>query len=334
MTRWPISPLLIVVVAACTSDATGPEGALEQALARARPMASDASPDDIAVARSATRLEARLSLAFTTASTRESLLIERNVERAVDQFRIRDSRAHTSPSAADPKVDVTARERVESVFDGRAFAWRRGDGQWIERDVLDGLPTRTLTAATGLADYVVRAFADYFEVKAMPGDADHPTTLGGGKVQWSRITLDPAVRPLALSADELQALRANSATTIRWIAATHRPTRVSGELARDTAGHVVAATLSIEGATTLPDGPATFAITLTQGFKDLPSDTSFLLPVDRLPESRERPWLMIEDVVGDALLPPYARPKPSLAPSAEPVPRAHDQSVLPTDKPK
>ena len=83
--------------------------------------------------------------------------------------------------------------------------------------------------------------------------------------------------------------------------------------------------MSIEGATTLPDGPATFAIEVAQRYADLPGDTSFELPAERLPESRERPWAMIEDVVGDALLPPYASPRP-----AKPT----DQSVLPTDKPK
>lgn len=334
--RWPIS--ILVALAGCTGDATGPEGALEQALARARPMAVDAA-DDVTAARSATRLEARLTLSFTAPTTRQSLLIERQIDRSADRFRIRDTRAHTAPAPADPKVDVTARERVESVFDGHAFAWRRGDGQWIERDVLDGLPGRTLAASGGLADYVVRAFADYFEVKAMPSDVDHPATLAGGKVQWARVSLDAAVRPLALSPAELQALRDNAATTIRWLAATHRPTRVSGEIARDEAGKVVAGALTIEGATTMPDGPATFVITLSQRFVELPADAAFELPAERLPESRERPWSMIEDVVGDALLPPYARPAPPKA-IAPPVPPPTleapkpDQSVLPTDKPK
>ncbi len=57
----------------------------------------------------------------------------------------------------------------------------------------------------------------------------------------------------------------------------------------------------------LEGGAGTLAITLTQRVTGL-DGVDFTLPADRLPESRERPWKMIEDVLGDDLLEPY-RPR-------------------------
>ncbi len=129
--------------------------------------------------------------------------------------------------------------------------------------------------------------------------------LGGARVTWSSVDLDPAVRPRALSEAELAALRDHDPTVASWIAATHRPTRVHGELAKNDKGVVVAARIAIDGEAPGIEGPATFSLELSEGVAVLPGDATFELPAERLPESRERPWRMIEDVLGDGLLPPY-----------------------------
>jgi len=124
-------------------------------------------------------------------------------------------------------------------------------------------------------------------------------------VTWRSVDLDPAVRPRALSGAELTALRDHDPTIASWIAATHRPTRVQGELAKNDKGVIVAARIAIEGETPGIEGPAQFSFELSAGVAGLPGDATFELPAERLPESRERPWQMIEDVLGDGLLPPY-----------------------------
>jgi len=296
--------LSLALLAGCTSDATGPQGALEQALAHARP-SGDGSAGRSGLSPDASRTEARLTIAFDTSAGRHSLTIERRIDRAGERFRVTDARSYTRPAVADPAVATTTSERVESVYDGRALAWKRGDGRWIERDVLDGLADRTLSEARRLSDFTLAAFADYLRIAPLAAGADHPEVLVGARATWSSLELDPAVRPIELPEAELSALRDHDATLVRWIAATHRPTRVHGELARAADGEVLAAHLTIEGSTTLPDGPGSFAIGLVQERVALPTDARFELPADRLPEARERPWRMIEDVLGEGLLPPY-----------------------------
>lgn len=306
MTRpAPLFCLPLLVACACTSDATGPGGALEKALAHAHAGAVDRDASSPAATIAPTRVEARLTLTFSASAGRHSLVIERHVDRDRDRFRVTDARAHTSPAVADATVETTARDRVESIFDGRALAWKRGDGQWIERDVLDGLAQRMLAEAGNLADFTLGAFTDYLRTHSLAAGGDRPDTLGGVRVSWSSVDLDPAVRPRALSEAELTALRDHDRTVASWIAATHRPTRIQGELARDDRGTVLAARVTIEGETPLPEGPAKFTLALDQGVAALPADATFELPADRLPESRERPWRMVEDVLGQGLLPPY-----------------------------
>jgi len=308
VTRY--TPLLsLCFVSACTGDATGPEGALEKALAHARPAAvdSDASGGATSI-NSASRTEARLILTFVGAQGRHSLAIERRIDRDRARFRVSDARAYTSPAVADPKVDSIARDRVETIFDGRGLAWRRGDGTWIERDVLDGLAQRTLANAADLADFTLGAFADYLRSQPLAPGEGRPENLAGNRVVWTSIDLDPAVRPRALNEAELTTLRDHDPTVAAWVAATHRPNRIQGEVARNDKGVVIAARVTIEAETPAPEGLTKFTLELTQTIAVLPSDATFELPADRLPESRERPWQMIEDVLGTGLLPPYKAP--------------------------
>jgi hypothetical protein len=132
--------------------------------------------------------------------------------------------------------------------------------------------------------------------------------IAGRRADWHGVALDPAVRPRALSEAELASLRDNAPSVSLWVAATHRPRRVAGEIAKDPDGAVVAGHLDIEGETPFPEAPVTFRVELGVTAEPLPEGVSFELPAERLPESRERPWRMIEDVLGEGLLPPYRPP--------------------------
>jgi len=314
--RRPASSLVSIVLACvslvgCTGDATGPEGALEQALGRARPDPEGARE---AGRSEATRKTARLELTFA-ATASQTLVIEQRVdEDGAGRFRIHDARTLTAPSAADPSVQEERRDDVEIVFDGAALALRHGEGPWIERDVLDGLPDRKLARGSEPGRFVMAAFGDYLQyqeiaraIAASPSGTRRPDTVGGRRATWATVTLDPAVRPRALPEAERVALRDHDPSVPLWVAATHRPTRVTGEIARADDGAMLAGWLRIEGETALPDGSARFEVALTIEVAPLPPDVSFELPADRLPESRERPWLMIEDVLGQGLLAPYRR---------------------------
>jgi hypothetical protein len=78
-------------------------------------------------------------------------------------------------------------------------------------------------------------------------------------------------------------------------------------VARDDAGEVVALKLSVAGTTPFPGGAVPFSLEVKQEVAELGAEASFALPAERLPESRERPWRMIENVLGDKLLPPYRK---------------------------
>lgn len=310
-------PSIALALVACTSDASGPEGALEQALAHARPGATGdraASP----TRTPPTRVEASLTLTFVRPDGSYSLAMHRTIDRQDGRFRVVDERAFTAPSVVDPKVPLTRREVVESRFDGAAFAWRRGTGQWIERDARDGLPQATLDEALGLGTFALDAFGDYLVPTPRAPDVDHPPSLGGVAARWSSLALDPQIRPRALSPEDLTALRDHEPTVAKYLAATHRPTQVHGLVARatpaaaaptgglPTAGRVLAIELDLEGQASFDEGTSPFSLALSQKVLPLPDDVAFDLPAERLPDTRERPWKMIEDVLGERLLPPYA----------------------------
>lgn len=289
---------------ACTSDATGPTGALEQALSRARAAPTDPAAAEVRAA-SPTRTEARLTLTYDGAQGHHALSVVRVIEQDGPRFRVRDDRRYDAPAAADPSVVQAHVDTVESVFDGERLAWRHGKGPWIERDVLDGLARRTLAEALGLSDFTLAALGDYLRASPAAPGPSRPATIADLPASWSTLARDPAVRPRALDEATLTSLRDHEPSVARWLTATHHPTAISGQLARAADGRVLALSLEATGTTPFPEGPAPFSLTASHTTAPLPAETSFTLPADRLPESRERPWLMIEDVLGDDLLAPY-----------------------------
>jgi len=327
---WVTSGVVLVLCfGGCNADAGAPGGALEQALSRAR--APQAPPPMALAAYGAVRIETRAELRMGDEARVEGaeggearpsrLSIERTILRAPlsrgsdsaqggERFRVIDRRTHIERSLADPKVDRTFEERFEGVFDGQRFAERRGDGPWIERDVLDGLPRRVLARVLDLGGpggrgFVLTAWGDYLRREPMREDADHPGSLAGVPVTWSRVRRDREIRPRKMTLDEVAELARKDDRLPLWFAATHAPDAASGELALNAAGEVVAGRLELSGVTTIDGRPVPFVFTFSQTVGSLPEGASFELPAERLPISRERPWLMVEDVLGDKVLPPY-----------------------------
>lgn len=310
---------------ACSSE-EGEVGALERALAKARPMHEVVAPEVAATrpwdggvplpALVAHRLESELKVAVTFGDKAQALTISRSIAREGRRFRFVERRVHREPSLADPSASLETATRFEVIFDGERLALKRGTGPFIERDARDGLPARLLTQAHDLAPMVFSSFGDYLNETPSPGRA---AELAGLRPEWRALSLDPAVRPRTMDEAELTALREHDKNVFAWAAATFRPTRVVGRVGR-LGGEPLECELSLAGGVKGPAnaGGGGFTLELTQRVSPLtesaiatlseraPAD--FSLPKDALPPDRPRPWKMIEDVLGDELLPPYRAP--------------------------
>lgn len=310
---------------ACSSE-DGEVGALERALAKARPMHEVVAPEVAATrpwdggvplpALVAHRLESELKVAVTFGDKAQALTISRSIAREGRRFRFVERRVHREPSLADPSASLETATRFEVIFDGERLALKRGTGPFIERDARDGLPARLLTQAHDLAPMVFSSFGDYLTETPSPGRA---AELAGLRPEWRALSLDPAVRPRTMDEAELTALREHDKNVFAWAAATFRPTRVVGRVGR-LGGEPLECELSLAGGVKGPAnaGGGGFTLELTQRVSPLtesaiatlseraPAD--FSLPKDALPPDRPRPWKMIEDVLGDELLPPYRAP--------------------------
>lgn len=318
----PIVLLSVGALSACSSE-EGEVGALERALAKARPMHEVVDPATAATrpweggvplpALVAHRLESELKLTVTFGDTAQTLTISRSIAREGRRFRVVERRVHREPSLADPAASLETATRLEVVFDGERLALKRGTGPFIERDARDGLPARFLTQVHDLAPSVFASFGDYLTETPSPGRA---AEIAGLKPQWRALSLDPAVRPRTMDEAELTSLRDHERHVFAWAAATFRPTKVVGRVGR-LGDEPLECELSLAGGVRGPSGAGGggFTLELTQRVSPLsesaiatlseraPAD--FSLPSDALPPDRPRPWKMIEDVLGDELLPPY-----------------------------
>ena len=226
------------------------------------------------------------------------------ITRALDRgaggrFHLVDDRVATEPDL--PRVD----DGREAIYDGDRLASRRRYGPWIERDLLYGGGERLLREAYDLATGVLQAFGDYIRWQEEPAPDEQ---LAGLAVRRAAASLDPRVAPKPLDKGALAALRDHATHWPVWVAATHRPSRVEGTLARTKAGEVVAGKLEISGIATVEGTQAPFSVSIDYAVSDLPKGATFAVPPNVLPEARERTWRMIQDVLGDDLTAPY-RPR-------------------------
>ncbi len=313
---------LLLVFTACSAD-DGPEGALEAALSRARPMPgpSDsptttwASPVPLRGLRNHA-LDVDLSLRLVSPRGAQALVITRHIERRDRMFRVSETRSHEEPSAADSAKTLAQSERFEAVFDGVRIAVRRGEGPFIERDARDGLPTRTLVRLHDLAPFLLTALKDDIRLEPLAPDETTPSTVEGVPVTWRRVVF--LVEPERREPLDLMALRQRESTLPQWLGESVVVTRGGGRVAFVDAPDLVdgggrpkpeaalLVDLALEGEAKLGAGDTRqpFSLSLKQRVSLL-VETTFELPPERLPERRERTWKMIDEVLGDELLPPY-----------------------------
>jgi hypothetical protein len=275
-------------------------------------------------------MELALKLTIGTGGESHSLELSRSIARDGRRFRVVEHRLHGAPSAADPsQVNPTA-TRFEAIFDGERLAVRRGHGPFIERDARDGLPARILSQMHDFGPAILTAFGDYLVLS--PGAGRAPE-VAGIRLAWSKVELDPAVAPKPMSESELAALRDHERHVFAWLAATLRPSQVTGRVAHvagsdQSPERLVEAELTLSGGArgSVTSPPGGFTLDLIQRVSALgesaiaslreraPAD--FTLPADLLPPDRPRPWKMIVDVLGDELLPPYRVERPVQRPAS------------------
>ncbi|TNF29038.1 MAG: hypothetical protein EP329_16635 [Deltaproteobacteria bacterium] len=291
--------VLLGTALGCGDGAAGGDLALQQALASTAGRTEgrfSPSPRPLDGARPH-RLTVTATIALTSPDGERKVEITRRVDRGDGgRFRVVDEREASLP------VLGTRVDGREAVFDGARFASRRRFGPWIARDLLNGGHERALREAYDLGAGVLAAFGDYVTWKEDPSKDER---LAGLPVRWAAASLNRRVAPRPLAADALAALRDHVDHWPAWVAATHKPTRIGGAVARTKAGELVAGELEIGGEATVEGVPASFSVKLRYAVTDLPKKASFALPDDVLPEARGRTWRMIQDVLGDDLGAPY-----------------------------
>jgi hypothetical protein len=250
------------------------------------------------------------------------VVIQRVIDRGSDgAFAIEDQRTWTDPELA--LNGYTDRRVIRS--DGELLAVKRAGGPWMERETLGGHAQRLLTSAYDIAPTVLNGLKRHLQLQVVNPDGAQGLDTGGFdpspaglEVQWYAVTLAPgAGSGTTPGPKELRRLRSQESTWSRWLSETHKPTSIQGSLARTSAGEegdVIAGALELDGSATVEGVTRAFTLALRISVEPLPASVSFQLPEDRLPATRDRPWRMIEEVLGDELSERYDRERSQKAP--------------------
>ena len=234
-------------------------------------------------------------------SSGRSVQLSREVYRGKGgRYRIEEIR-----SWSDPVVAPEGREDGRTiVFDGERLAVRRSWGPWMEREIVGGQQTRLLAQAHDIGTSVLEAFAPYMRFSK---DAEGDKTLAGMNVRWERVSLDHSVSPKPLDPKALSALREHTEDWTTWLAATHKPSRIEGRIARRLEGDraLIAGRLDLEGTAQRGAERRDFLLLLNYEIAPLPPAISFDLPETMTPARRDRPWKMVKEALGEDLLAPY-----------------------------
>jgi hypothetical protein len=235
------------------------------------------------------------------AGTGHSIEVTREVFRGKRQaYRLEEARFWTDPAVA-PEGRQDGRQ---VVYDGQHLAVRRSWGPWMDRETVGAPQDRLLQDAHDIGPAVLEAFGPYM---SFDEDPEGEAQLAGMRVRWERVRLDPAVAPRPLEPEALRALREHNEDWKTWIAASHKPLRIQGRIARRVDGQreLVAGNLKVEGIGTLEGERRDFMVLLSYEITPLPPHISLAAPRDRISARRQRPWKMVKEVLGGDLLPPY-----------------------------
>lgn len=300
--RWSVGALCLAWLASCSGEDLN-EPALKAALAKT--LQPDASgPGSLGVAlpfdgARPHRLHASVVFTLTPAGEeRRSLRIVCSVDRDGASYHVEDRRTWRDPVVA-PKGRS---DGWEAIFDGQQLTTRRRWGPWRKREVWRGDHIDTLRRAYALLPELLAAFEHGVEWRR--GGQGSVAGLSGHWWSASRKRRPDIGRPRGSS----EALKQHERDWPKWFAATHRLTSVKGRILRQGgADHPLAGELRLAGRARVDGRDLAFELELNYDVQALPADASFTVPKDALPARRERTWLMIRDVVRDALEPIYDR---------------------------
>ncbi len=217
------------------------------------------------------------------------------------RYRIDESRWTTYGTMAK----VGQEDGRETVYDGERLASRKRWGVWGLRDTDSGAPAEALASAYDGPRTILEAMWPY--VVERPPEPDQPAELYGVPVTWKSLSMKAGGAPEKLSGAALEAARRHDRDWARWLAVTHVPHTVRGRIARRADGAIVAFELRLEGLASVGEAHESFEFDVWSSPVVIRGQVSFAIPDGALPQRRERPWLMVREVLGDALAPTYRR---------------------------
>ena len=230
----------------------------------------------------------------------QKLGLERTVTIGTEgRYKIDETRWMTHGMLAEEGYD----DGRETVFDGARLATRKRWGVWGLRDTDGGAAADALSAAYAGPPQIFAAMSPYVEERdPEPGS---PAELYGVPVTWKSLGLKAGGEPERLSPDERDAARRHDRDWTRWLAATHVPHTVTGRVARRADGTVVAFNLRAVGLASVGGAHENFTLDVWSREEAVGGMPAFEVPKGALSQRRERPWLMVREVLGAALSPVY-----------------------------
>ena len=147
-----------------------------------------------------------------------------------------------------------------------------------------------------------------FEPRLIWRLVDAPSTDASSEPQqwYEPVLRDP--QPTVVHERGLATLRHHELRWDDWLAASHQLSAVSGLVARrDRDQGILSASVTFRGDLRVDDVDEAFRLRLIWRRDTLNPTHPFTVPTDLVQARRERPWSMINDVLGEALRGPYRR---------------------------
>ena len=281
------------------------EAALKEALSRARPAhalkhggGARQVPFSILPMHRAT-IVFRFTIGTGT-QERERVSFRRTIARASGgKFALAETRTWSNPTLAKKGTD----DGRSAIYDGKRFLSKRRWGPWKERAHWRGEQRGFLADAYDVFPTVLKAFAPY--ISWSDGEKDKVLGLNA---QQKIATLNTTPKLPEKSIEEIRALRQREDGFAAWMALTHRPEEITGELWQldsDPQAHI--GKLAIRGNAEYEGQRLPFEVEIEVSVKRLKDTKAFKMPRRVLPEGRTRVWSMVRDVLGKSLNPVYNR---------------------------
>ena len=299
-----IGVAFIGLFASCGGDPIN-EPALKEALSRARPAhALKQGGGTRQVPFSTLPMhEATITFRFTLGTgteERSRVSFRRTISRASGgKFALEESRTWSNPNVAKKGTD----DGRAAIYDGKRFVSKRRWGPWKQRAHWRGEQRAYLADAYDVFPTVLKAFAPYISWS----EGDKGKVLGLNAEQKIATLNTTPVLPTKTS-EEIAALRKREDGFSEWMALTHRPEELSGDLWHlESAPEARIGSLTVTGNAEFDGQRLPFEVVVKVAVKRLKETKAFKMPRRVLPEGRTRVWSMVRDVLGKSLNPVYQR---------------------------